>query len=252
MATVTEVKGHAPREPGAKMIISAVASWETIGGGNLEATVINRAREMLAAGTAAPEIVTFPLNEHAATEHGRQCCGGVASVLIEPIHAWPTVAIFGAGHVGHELARILSRLPIHLVLIDSRTSPLTADHLAEISAGTADVKALHSVVPDSALAALPKGAHIFIMTHDHSEDFLLCDAAIRKGDLGTIGLIGSKVKWSRFRQKLLAEGLDEAQINGITCPIGIANVSGKSPAAIAVSAAASLLQKLGKQVSHSE
>nr|WP_284750779.1 xanthine dehydrogenase accessory protein XdhC [Arthrobacter sp. efr-133-R2A-120] len=249
MATVTEVLGHAPRGPGAKMVVNAESSWGSIGGGNLEATVIDRAREMLLAGSAVPESVTFNLNERAATQHGRQCCGGTASVLMEPVRSRPTVAIFGVGHVGHELARILSRLPVRLVLVDSRAAQLDPAHLADVTDETADVQPLHSAVPDSALAQLPQGSHVFIMTHDHAEDFLLCDAALRRGDLGSVGLIGSRAKWTRFRHKLKAEGHDDAQIDAITCPIGLPDIGGKSPAIIAISAAASLLQRIATDMS---
>ncbi|KRE72717.1 xanthine dehydrogenase accessory protein XdhC [Arthrobacter sp. Soil762] len=252
MATVTDVRGHAPRAPGAKMVISAETSWGSIGGGNLEATVIDRAREMLLAGSGLPESVTFALNEHAATEYGRQCCGGTASVLLEPFRSRPTIAIFGVGHIGHELARILSRLPVRLILVDSRPSQLDPAFLADVNDGIADIDSLHSAVPDSALAELPKGSHVFIMTHDHAEDFLLCDAAVRRDDLGSVGLIGSRAKWARFRQRLKAEGHDDARIGSITCPIGLPDIGGKSPAVIAVSAAAGLLQLMATELSFSE
>lgn len=233
------------------MIVSAEGSWGSIGGGNLEATVIDRARAMLLAGAAVPESMTFPLNEHAITEHGRQCCGGVASVLLEPFLSRPTVALFGVGHVGHELARILSRLPIHLLLVDSRPEQLDPAHLADIMEGLAEVDPLHTAVPDSTLAALPTGAHVFIMTHDHAEDFLLCDAALRRRDLGSIGLIGSRAKWSRFRQKLEAEGHHNDRIDTISCPIGLPGIIGKNPAIIAISAAAKLLEHLSQEISNS-
>ena len=45
LVTVIEVRGHAPREAGAKMVVSREASWGSVGGGNLEATAIARARE---------------------------------------------------------------------------------------------------------------------------------------------------------------------------------------------------------------
>ena len=48
LATITTVRGHAPREVGTKMVIAAHESFGTIGGGNLEMVVINRAQEMLA------------------------------------------------------------------------------------------------------------------------------------------------------------------------------------------------------------
>lgn len=244
LATVTGVRGHAPREAGAKMLVGTTGAWDSIGGGNLEATVIDRARAMLLAGTAAPENHTFSLNEHTVTRHGRQCCGGVVEVLLEPFMPRPTVAIFGVGHVGHELARILSRLPIHLQLVDSRTDQLAPAHLADIIGGFADVHPVHSPVPDSVLGELPSGSHVFILTHDHAEDFLLCNAALRRNDLGSVGLIGSKAKWSRFRSRLLAEGHAEADVDNISCPIGLPGITGKAPPVIAISVAARLLQLL--------
>jgi xanthine dehydrogenase accessory factor len=247
LVTVTEVRGHAPREAGAKMLVGAAQTWGTVGGGNLEATVIDRARAMLAAGTAGPESLSFRLNEHAPVRHGRQCCGGVVGVLLEPFPARPTVAVFGLGHVGHELARILSRLPLRLYLVDSRAGQLGSARLADVVDGPAEVLPRHSPVPDSLVGDLPPGSHVFIMTHDHAEDFLLCDAVLRRDDLGSAGLIGSRAKWSRFRQKLHAEGYDDAAIDHISCPIGLPDLAGKDPAVIAVSVAADLLKTLAGQ-----
>ncbi|MGQ1837933.1 xanthine dehydrogenase accessory protein XdhC [Kocuria turfanensis] len=244
LATVTEVRGHAPREAGAKMVVAGTATWDSVGGGNLEATVVERARVLLATGATVPETLTFSLNEHAAVEHGRQCCGGVVSVLLEPQGARPAVAVFGMGHVGHELARVLSRLPLHLHLVDSREGQLDAARLADVTDGTAQVHLHHSPVPENVLAGLPAGAHVLIMSHDHAEDFVLCDAALRRGDLGTVGLIGSRAKWARFRQRLRAEGHPESTVDRITCPIGLPGVPGKAPAVIAISVAASLLRDL--------
>ncbi|OAE02972.1 xanthine dehydrogenase accessory protein XdhC [Arthrobacter sp. OY3WO11] len=244
LATVSEVHGHAPREAGAKMVVGTGSTWGSIGGGNLEATVVDQARDMMACGISTPQNVEFALNEHAPTQHGRQCCGGKVRVLLEPFLSLPTVAIFGVGHVGYELGRILSRLPMTLYLVDSRTEQLDPTRLADVTSGTADVRAVHTPVPDSFLGDLPPGAHVFIMSHDHSEDFLLCHAALRRGDLGSVGLIGSRAKWLRFRQKLVAEGFAGPDIDRIQCPIGLPDVKGKAPAVIAVSAAAGLLGAL--------
>lgn len=244
LVTVTEVRGHAPREAGAKMVVGARTTWDSVGGGNLEATVVERARVLLATGAASPETMTFSLNEHAAVEHGRQCCGGVVSVLLEPRGARPAVAVFGVGHVGHELARVLSRLPLDLHLVDSREGRLDPARLADVTDGTAQVH-VHAVpAPETVLAALPAGAHVLIMSHDHAEDFILCDAALRRDDLGSVGLIGSRAKWSRFRARLQEEGHSDAALERITCPIGLPGIPGKAPAVIAVSVAADLLRTL--------
>lgn len=245
LATVTEVRGHAPREAGAKMVVAPTATWDSVGGGNLEATVVERARALLAAGADEPETMVFSLNEHATVQHGRQCCGGVVTVLLEPQRARPAVAVFGVGHVGYELARVLSRLPLHLHLVDSRPEQLAPARLAGVTDGTAQVH-LHPVpAPEAVLAALPAGAHVLIMSHDHAEDLILCDTALRRGDLGSVGLIGSGAKWARFRVRLREEGHDEAALDRITCPVGLPGIPGKAPAVIAVSVAADLLRTLG-------
>jgi xanthine dehydrogenase accessory factor len=245
LVTVIEVRGHAPREAGAKMVVSRDRSWGSVGGGNLEATAIARAREMISSGAAEPEISEMQLNPHARTEHGRQCCGGVVRLLLEPLAVPPVVALFGIGHVGYELARILSRMPIQLLLVDSRAEQLDRVRLADVIDGSADISIHHTLLGEQVLEQLPRGAHVVIMTHDHAEDFALCDAALRAGQpLGGIGLIGSAVKWTRFQAQLAEMGHSPAAIARITCPIGLPGITGKDPATIAVAIAAELLQDL--------
>ena len=168
-------------------------------------------------------------------------------MLVEPVRILPSVAIFGIGHVGLELARILVRHDLELHLIDSRPSMLTSDRLSVLADGNAVVHLHQTPAPESALESLPPGTHALIMTHDHAEDFLLCDAALRCAGLGSIGLIGSHSKWSRFRQRLIAEGHAPAEIERITTPIGISGISGKEPAAIAVSVAAGILLEFERE-----
>jgi xanthine dehydrogenase accessory factor len=245
LVTVIEVRGHAPREAGAKMVVSRDRTWGSVGGGNLEATAVARAREMIESGAAEPEIRESRLNPHARTEHGRQCCGGVVRLLLEPLAVPPVVALFGIGHVGYELARILSRLPIRLLLVDSRSGQLDRVRLADIIDGHADVGIYHTLLGEQILEQLPRGAHVVIMTHDHAEDFALCDAALRLPQpLGSIGLIGSSVKWTRFQAMLSEQGHSAETIGRITCPIGLPGITGKDPAVIAVAVASALLQRL--------
>ena len=249
LVTVIEVRGHAPREAGAKMVVSRERSWGSVGGGNLEATAIARARELIESGTVEPETREIQLNPHARAEHGRQCCGGVVRLLLEPLAVRPVVALFGIGHVGYELARILSRLPIQLLLVDSRAEQLDRIRLADVIDGSADVSVHHALLGEQVLEQLPRGAHVVIMTHDHAEDFALCDAALRAGrTLGSIGLIGSSVKWTRFQAQLAELGHGPAAIARITCPIGLPGITGKDPAIIAVAVAAELLRNLPARV----
>ena len=242
LVTVVDVRGHAPRDAGAKMVVAADATWGTIGGGNLEETAVARARTMLAGGHRGPEQLTLGLTDKTRTEHGRQCCGGEVSVLLEPLPVVPAVAIFGVGHVGLELARILTRHDLELHLVDSRADQLTDQRLACLADGEATVRVHHSPVPELSLGSVPAGTHVLVMTHDHAEDFALCDAALRSPHLASIGLIGSAAKWARFRSGLTVEGHDEAALGRIRSPIGQPGLSGKEPATIAVAVAADLLR----------
>ena len=62
------------------------------------------------------------LSDKAPSEHGQQCCGGEVSLLLEPLRVVPAVAVFGVGHVGLELARILARHDLDWQRTDSRAS----------------------------------------------------------------------------------------------------------------------------------
>jgi xanthine dehydrogenase accessory factor len=242
LVTVVTVRGHAPREAGAKMVVGERQYWGTIGGGNLEETAVRRARELLAAKAREPETDTASLTERAPARYGVQCCGGEVTVLYEPLRPVPSVAIFGMGHVGTELARILARHDVELHLVDSRAGQIAPDRLAPITTDAlARVHKHHAVVPELVLGELPTGSHVLIMTHDHAEDAALCDAALRCGHLASIGLIGSSAKWRRFEKKLAAEGHGPDQLARITTPIGLPEITGKDPATIAVGVAADLV-----------
>jgi xanthine dehydrogenase accessory factor len=244
LVTLATVRGHAPQAAGAKMVVAAQENWGTIGGGNLEAVAITRARELIGSPAAEAELLTVALSDKAASQHGVQCCGGEVTILLEPLPVVPAVAIFGMGHVGLELARILARHELDLHLVDSRTAQTDPERLAVLADAVARVRVHHvPVLPELVLAELPRGAHVLVMTHDHAEDAALCDAALRAGQLGSIGLIGSAGKWARFRRKLAEVGHTDEVIGRITTPIGLPEITGKDPAIIAVSVAADLIRR---------
>jgi xanthine dehydrogenase accessory factor len=244
LVTVAEVRGHGPRKAGAKMVVSATGAWGSIGGGDLEATAIKQARDRLQQAGARAELVESELSDRVPHEHGGQCCGGIVTVLFEPLPVLPAVAIFGVGHVGWELARILARHELELHLIDTRPEMLSEGRLTALSDAVAAVT-LHRVplLPETVIAELPPGCHVVIMTHDHAEDLALCDVALKRADLGSIGLIGSRGKWARFRRRLSQEsGHDADSFARIKTPIGLPEIKGSEPATIAVSVAADLLR----------
>jgi xanthine dehydrogenase accessory factor len=245
---VAQVRGHAPRAAGAKMVVAADAVRGTIGGGNLEAVAIDRARADLREPGPATRLETVTLSDKAPHEYGVQCCGGEVTLLFERLPVVPAVAVFGVGHVGLELARILARHDLDLHLVDTRPEQLAEDRLAVLADAVAQVH-VHRVplLPEIVLDELPPGAYVLIMTHDHAEDVALCDAVLRRGQAAWVGLIGSAGKWARFRRRLADDGHSPEAIATITTPIGLPGIDGKEPATIALAVAADLLRRFREQ-----
>jgi xanthine dehydrogenase accessory factor len=79
VVTVIGVRGSAPRETGARMIVTQTESIGTIGGGQLEYQCTRMAVSMLGA-TEIASTRSFPLGSVMG-----QCCGGVVDVLFEPV-----------------------------------------------------------------------------------------------------------------------------------------------------------------------
>ncbi len=241
MVTLVSVRGHAPREAGAKMLVTRDAVFDTIGGGNLEQTAITKARGMLEQNLNQIEMHTIRLTEKASSDFGVQCCGGEVTLLLEPVSTVkPTVAIFGVGHVGLALAKVLAILPIHLWLVDSREEMLLPERLQFLHSNQAGRHVQHLPILDTVVQDLPAGSHVVIMTHDHKEDLFVLEMCLKRKDLGFIGLIGSEAKWNNFGQKLLVQGFSGLDLQRVTTPIGISEITSKQPEAIAIATAAQL------------
>nr|WP_319556752.1 xanthine dehydrogenase accessory protein XdhC [uncultured Vibrio sp.] len=230
IATVLAYVGSVPRSSGAKMVISAQGQFDTLGGGNLEYQVIAKARENLALQHAEPIIERFALSADLG-----QCCGGAVQVMFEFFQTQtPQVAIFGAGHVCQALTSILSGLPCHVKVIDSRP-----EWLAPLSQKGTETEQLAN--PVEAIAKLKDSTFVLIMTQDHALDFELTQHALESQRFAYVGLIGSQGKSQRFRFRLKEQLSDIDLLDQLTCPIGHPDITGKLPMEVAVSVSAQLM-----------
>jgi len=246
-AVVVEVqraRGSVPREAGTRMLVAADEVLGSIGGGHLELQAIADARALLAGGGA-------PLMRHIALGPTLgQCCGGTLELRFTTLAsddpaAWPlpaprfTLQLYGAGHVGRAIVRLLAGIHCHVQWIDEREAEFPAEALP-----------LHierdCVEPVEAEVALaPPGAFYLVLTHSHDLDLALTQAILRRADFGWFGLIGSKTKRARFEHRLRKRGFADPLIERIVCPIGLPGITGKEPEVIAVSVVAQLLQASG-------
>lgn len=307
LVTVAGIRGSAPREIGAKMIVTSTETIGTIGGGQLEYQSTRVAVGML--DDDVTTLRSFPLGSSMG-----QCCGGVVEILFEPLvdrmPSWlrdlgalhgqrePAViatrisrsnpaklivtaeqvfgsdddqfdadlvararrlladnpvttrdvqeffepivapdlniAVFGAGHVGTAVVNALSELDCNIRWIDSRRNMFRKLPF--------NVRAIEATDPSLEVVALPPDSFYLVMTHSHALDFDICDRILRRRDARYCGLIGSLSKRRRFEKRYRQQGMAQALIGQLVCPIGVDGISGKKPAEIAVAAAAEVLR----------
>ena len=145
--------------------------------------------------------------------------------------------LFGAGHVGNALVRVLAALPFRVTWVDSREEAFPA-------AIPGNVSVLCSDAPEAEVSAAPRGAFYLVLTHSHDLDYAIVRAILARDDFAWAGLIGSATKRRRFAQRLARQGVAPESVARLTCPIGIAGISSKLPGAIAVAVAAQVQQAL--------
>jgi xanthine dehydrogenase accessory factor len=312
LVTVAIVEGSGPREPGAKMLVTARGQHDTIGGGHLEMCAVELAREMLASSDGP----VARLERYALGPTLGQCCGGVVHLAFEPVDAslaavlsglrarrrednWRLSAIdgapvalllgadgaivagaapgeggafgpafpavdrergthvlrdtagrrwladpcfaprahlvlFGAGHVGAAIVRMLGELPCTVTWVDEREDMFPASLPSNVAIEATDM-------PEAAVAAAPANASYLVMTHSHALDQRLCETILARDDVGWFGLIGSNTKRVQFERRMAARGLPQDRIDNMVCPVGLPGISSKLPAAIAASVCAQLL-----------
>jgi len=78
LVTVSGIRGSAPRETGAHMIVTATETIDSIGGGQLEYQCTARAADMLTADAPQSDRQRFSLGANCG-----QCCGGVVEILFD-------------------------------------------------------------------------------------------------------------------------------------------------------------------------
>ncbi|MCB1979733.1 MAG: xanthine dehydrogenase accessory protein XdhC [Burkholderiaceae bacterium] len=252
LVSIERTQGSAPREVGAWMAVFEDQILGTIGGGHVEFEAIAHARSRL----RGPEPLPIETLRYALGPSLGQCCGGVMHLRFENLSAQDAdspslqqrlapalhpLALFGGGHVGHALVRVLAPLPFAITWIDSRDG-IFPDPAPE------SVVCEHSEPVHGAVPQLASGSSVLIMSFSHAEDLDIVAACLTRqraaADLAFIGLIGSATKWATFRSRLRRRGFSDEELQQVSCPIGVTGISGKQPEVIAVAVAAQLLQQL--------
>lgn len=286
---VAKVKGSAPREVGASMLVWADGQSGTIGGGELEWRAAAKARNLLSGGARLDH---YPLGPSLG-----QCCGGSVTLLsehfnIRSLETLKNSDVFARSTENNEpplaVSRALQRardrgecpMPqlVQNWMIESISPPLIplwihgAGHV-----GRALVKIL-SPLPEFVITwvdtgperfpdTLPEGittlpaaqpAKSVIYAPPDAYHLVMTYShtldldlchAILSHGSSGVGLIGSATKWARFKARLAVLGHSPEQIATIKCPIGDPAL-GKHPQAIAIGVATALVKGAAEKTNH--
>lgn len=233
LATVVESVGSTPQEAGAKLLLAGDGQQAgTIGGGAIEARVLDEARALLAAagaGGGATKLVALNLT----TELG-MCCGGTMTVFLERVTLPARLVVLGAGHIAQPLVELAGRVGFVTAVIDGREA--WADP-ARFPAGTEVL----CDDPEAALSelSLDTDTAVVVVTHHHPLDQALV-RALSGSRAGFFGLVGSEGKRTKFLQRLRAQGLPDEALARLRSPLGVA-IGAVTPEEIALSIVAELV-----------
>lgn len=237
MATVVSVRGSAPRQVGARMLILRDGAIRgTIGGGPREVQVIEEAAKLFRKGGS--RMLSLDFKEGLDGGEG-PLCGGSMEVFMEKIDPPRRIVLAGAGHVGFFLHKFLRLLDFETVVFDDRPEyaneerfPGAQLHVEPFTRGLT-------------MLSITSNDGIVVVTPEHKYDQEVLKQALET-EAGYVGMIASKRKKKAVFDNLLHEGVSREQLTRCHSPIGL-DIGAESPAEIALAIAAEIISVFKNQ-----
>jgi len=164
------------------------------------------------------------------------------ALYAEPISLGGFAWIFGGGHVSQELVPLLSHLDFRVKVLEDRADFADPDRFP----GAAEVLLCDFSDFESRISLKP-GDYALIMTRGHASDYAILRRVLHY-PLRYVGMIGSRYKVGATMERLRGEGFAQEELDRIFAPIGLA-IGAKTPAEIAVSILAQVIQEKNKAFS---
>jgi xanthine dehydrogenase accessory factor len=231
LATVVKARGSVPRHAGSKMLIySDGRTSGTIGGGEMEARVVEEALQALSTG----QTVTVPYSLVDPAKGDPGVCGGEVEVFIEPYSSPATILVIGCGHVGRAVVHLASWLGFFVVANDDREELVDP----QLVPG-ADIYIAGPIEQVLEQFSVTGNTYVVSVTRN-----VLVDRQIMPKLIETpspyIGVIGSRRRWEETKRLLQEDGLDVEQMQRFHSPIGL-EIHAETPEEIAVSILAEII-----------
>ncbi|TXL72967.1 xanthine dehydrogenase [Vineibacter terrae] len=153
------------------------------------------------------------------------------------LHAYvppPRLIVVGAVHIAQALVPMAAMAGLDVIVIDPRRA-FAADYRFPNVTVIQDWpdEAMERLKPDNTTA-------VVTLTHDPKLDDPALEVALRS-DAAYVGSLGSRRTHEKRKARLLEAGITEAQFARIHGPVGL-NIGAKSPAEIAISILAEIIQ----------
>lgn len=239
IVTVTEKEGMGPADVGKKMlVIEGNIAFGTVGGGAIEFYAREKCKEVLLNRTSFSE--KYILNDREiSVDDGsiqlKMACGGRVTLFYEFIGPKQYVYIFGAGHCGAALARVLKPLSFYTTIIDER------DYVINSLDDSADVKVNEGFVEYIEKHGLPDNRYIVVCTPSHTNDYNVLNKILElKIKPKYFGMLCSKKKIGDYLAKAKEQFGEDIDLTNFYSPIGL-QTGGDSPEEVAISIAGEIL-----------
>jgi len=232
LATIVQTRGSTPRQVGTKMLIYSDGTiLGTVGGGALEAAIIEAAQEALSEGR--PRLVHYGLRAD-QREEDLGVCGGDLDVFVDVIVPQTTLLLIGAGHVAVPLAEIARILGFRIIVFDDRAEYANRDRFPQ-----ADEVLVDEFETGLRHLDIAPNTWIVIATRSHESDALALRAII-ESPAAYIGMLGSRRKVSLVFKALREDGVGEEQLARVYAPVGL-DLGAETPEEIALSIMAEIV-----------
>lgn len=239
IVTVTEKEGMGPADVGKKMVVTeGNVAFGTVGGGAIEYYAREKCKEVLLSRKSfAEKYVLF--DREIKVDDGEvqlpMACGGRVTLFYEFIGPKQYVYIFGAGHCGAALARVLKPLGFFTTIIDER------DYVINSLDDSADVKVNEGFVEYIEKHGLPDNRYIVVCTPSHTNDYNVLNKILElKIKPKYFGMLCSKKKINDYLEKAYEIYGRDIDLSNFYSPIGL-QTGGDSPEEVAISIAGEIL-----------
>ena len=239
LVTVTEKNGMGPADVGKKMLVAdSGEAFGTVGGGAIEFYAREKCRDVLKERKSFTERYLLCGREIVVDEDQitlPMACGGKATLFYEFVGPKQHVYIFGAGHCGAALSKVLKPLNFHITIIDEREAVI--NQLDD----SPDIKVISGFADYIEKYGLRDNSYVVVCTPAHTNDYHVLNKILEKKiKLAYFGMLCSRKKIGEYMGMAYTTYGKDIDLTNFYSPIGL-NIGGNTPEEIAISISGEML-----------